>query len=181
MRAAGDVGPIYYIVGLNYAADDTRVVAGIDIPYSTSAYPLGASPATLIDANNASLNQHFNTQAVFGNLDYHLTDRLTIRGAIRYTAADLHYDACSTAATVTSAAASTLIVNSARRGLGLAPIPALQIGQCTSLNPDTLDTSRYFSKLNQENVSWRTGVDFKPTSSSLLYVSVSKGFKAGSG
>jgi len=180
LRASGDVGSLSYIVGLNYARDDTTAAALIDISYSTSAYSLGGPPALPLDLTEADLNQSFDTQAVFGNLDYHIADKLTVRGGIRYTSADLHYDACSIPRSANAADAFTRIVNRARAARGLAPIGALAAGQCGSVNPLTLSNDRYFSRLLQDNVSWRGGLDWKPTRNTLIYASASRGYKAGS-
>src|SRR3546814_5515895 len=34
--------------------------------------------------------------------------------------------------------------------------------------------------LNEDNLSWKVGVDFKPVAGSLFYANVTKGYKAGS-
>lgn len=180
LRASGDVGPFSYIAGLNYARDNAGLTQAIDIGYSTTAFTLGGPPALPLDAVSTQVNQHFDTQALFFNLDYHVTDMLTLRGGVRYTAADLHYNACSSADSVNAADAFTRLVNRVRGGLGLAPIAPLTPGECASVNPTTGGTERYFSKLNEDNVSWRAGIDFKPSPDALIYASVSKGFKAGS-
>lgn len=180
LRASGDVGAFSYIAGLNYAHDDAAATQAIDIPYSTTAVVLGGPPALPLDAVSTGINQYFDTQAVFFNLDYHLSDKLTLRGGVRYTAADLHYNACTVAVTTNAADAFTRLVNGVRRNLGLAPIGPLGVGQCASVNPTTFGTERYYSKLNQDNVSWRAGIDYKPVPGTLLYASVSKGYKAGS-
>lgn len=41
-----------------------------------------------------------------------------------------------------------------------------------------VDTVR--TRLHENNVSWRVGIDYKPTSSTLIYGNVSRGYKAGS-
>ena len=180
LRASGDVGRISYIAGVNYAKDDSQAEAGIDIPYSISAYAVGLPPARPLDNNESNLHQDFDTQAVFGNVDYRLTDTLTVRGGLRYTAADLHYDACSIPRTANAADTFTRVVNRVRAAQGLAAIAPLQVGQCSSVNPMTLGTDRYRDKLLQENLSWRGGIDWKPLPRTLVYASVSKGYKAGS-
>lgn len=181
LRASGDVGAFSYILGLNYASDDTEQAQAIDIRYSTTAWSLGGPPLLPLDATSSGINQHFDTQAVFLNLDYHLSDTLSLRGGVRYTAADLHYDACAVTLTANAADGFTRLVNRVRAGLGLAAIAPIVPGQCASINPITFGTDRYFSSLNQDNVSWRAGIDYKPVPGTLIYASVSKGYKAGSG
>lgn len=181
LRASGDIGAFSYILGLNYASDKTQQAQEIDIRYSTTAWTLGGPPLLPLDATSSGINQHFDTQAVFFNLDYHVSDELTLRGGVRYTAADLHYNACAITLTANAADGFTRLVNRVRAGLGLSPIAALSPGQCASINPITFGTDRYYSKLNQDNVSWRAGIDYKPVPGTLIYASVSKGYKAGSG
>ncbi|MEN2792204.1 TonB-dependent receptor [Sphingomonas oligophenolica] len=180
LRASGDVGRLSYIAGLNYAHDYAAAAAYIDISYSTSAVSLGAPPALPLDKTEADVTQRFDTQAMFANLDYKVTDRLTIRGGVRYTAADLHYTGCSVPQSANAADAFTRVINKSRAAQGLAPIGPLAPFRCGSVNPLTLGPDLYFDKLNQQNLSWRGGIDFKPTPNTLLYVSVSKGYKAGS-
>jgi outer membrane receptor protein involved in Fe transport len=57
-------------------------------------------------------------------------------------------------------------------------VPA-QPGACTTLSTATLTPGPVFSSLNENNVSWRTGLDWKPSEGVLLYASVTKGYKAG--
>ena len=179
-QLSAEINKLSYIAGLNYAHDYAQAAAYIDISYSTSAVSLGGPPALPLDKTEADVTQRFDTQALFANLDYHVTDRLTVRGGVRYTLADLHYVGCSVPQSANAADVFTRLVNRTRAAQGLAPIGALQPFQCGSVNPRTLDASPYLDKLNQQNVSWRGGVDFKPTLNTLIYASVSKGFKAGS-
>ena len=180
LRAAGDVGKISYIAGLNYATDDTDSVQGLDLSYSTAAYSAGAPPLRPLDLFSSGINQNFDTRAAFLTLDYHATDDLTLHGGVRYTQADLAYDACSIALSANAADAFTRVVNRTRANLNMAPIAPLAVGQCASINPSG-GTERYFSDLNENNVSWRLGADFKPATGVLIYASASRGFKAGSG
>jgi len=70
-----------------------------------------------------------------------------------------------------------------RRELGsgnpVAP-SVVQPGGCTSLGPaPTFAPGLTRLELNEHNVSWRTGLDWKVTPTNLLYVNVSQGYKAG--
>jgi iron complex outermembrane recepter protein len=51
--------------------------------------------------------------------------------------------------------------------------------QCFNIEPTTLVQGAYVAHLNQDNVSWRTGVDWKITDTTLTYMNVTRGFKAG--
>jgi outer membrane receptor protein involved in Fe transport len=53
-------------------------------------------------------------------------------------------------------------------------------GGCFLLDKATLLPAEFNAELNENNVSWRVGVDFKPDDRTLLYLNVAKGYKAGS-
>src|SRR3546814_18387020 len=77
-----------------------------------------------------------------------------------------------------SGAAITTLFNALRAGQGLDPIAPLRAGDCQSLDATLPPTPRAES-FDQDNVSWRAGVDFKPPDDVLLYANVSRGHKAG--
>jgi outer membrane receptor protein involved in Fe transport len=60
--------------------------------------------------------------------------------------------------------------------------PPLTDNDCVTLDPVTLSSVRQgdIGNLDEHNVSWRRGVDLEPSSDSLLYVNVAKGYEAGS-
>lgn len=178
LRAAGDIGALSFIAGLTYERDLTKQAVEVYVPYSTVALSLGGG-ANLLDRVSTELNQNFDTQAIFGNLDYALNNRITLHAGIRYTAADLNFDGCSKGLSPTAAAYFTTLANRTLTAVGLPNIAPVAVGQCATLSPSGT-TDRYYSKLNQENVSWRAGIDFKPTPNTLIYLTVSKGYKAGS-
>jgi outer membrane receptor protein involved in Fe transport len=60
--------------------------------------------------------------------------------------------------------------------VGVVTIPQ---GGCVTLGP-TLTPGYVNQSLDQNNVSWRFGADWKPIPKTLVYVSVSKGYKSGS-
>jgi len=65
---------------------------------------------------------------------------------------------------------------------GGAVYPPLTASDCITLDPVTFLSVRQgnVADLDEKNASWRGGVDYKPTSNALLYVNVTKGYKAGS-
>jgi len=68
--------------------------------------------------------------------------------------------------------------------LGGYPFVPPGIDQCVILAPANsahpFGLSRYFNHLNQNNISFHAGVDWKPADNILGYVNVSRGYKAGS-
>ncbi|CAN5234119.1 TonB-dependent receptor [soil metagenome] len=186
LRLGGTLGDrVNFILGANYSKEETSQRENLGWNETPSAFQIvdALAPAGIVVPpfytffnENA---QTFENQAVFANVDYDLTDMITLHGGVRYTQADIDFNGC-TGDTGDDGLATGIeaLLNLIRGGVGL---PLLQIapGSCTSTNAATLSPGRRFDSLNQENTSWRVGADFKPDSDTLLYVSASKGFKSG--
>lgn len=178
LRASGTLGALDYIIGANYDRDTTSETNGIIEPYSAASVSVAGSP-TPIDFGQSDSNQAFDTKAVFADLTLNLSDRIRAHGGIRYTQADLDYNGCFSAQDTNTANPFTILQNATRAGYGLGPLPTFAVGQCVNLD-GAGNPGRVYGTLNQHNVSWRVGLDFKPTPETLLYVSVRRGYKAGS-
>lgn len=61
-------------------------------------------------------------------------------------------------------------------------IPAIADNGCVTSfqTPEGRVPTNFVGRLHEDNLSWRVGIDYKPTSSTLIYANVSKGYKAGS-
>ena len=172
VRASGDIGPLHYIVGANYQHDTTDELVATLTGYATTTPIAG-------DNDAAFAHQKFDTKAVFADATYQVATRLRLTGGIRYTRQDLDYSGCLRVQNRFSATTYTGTINFVRAGAGLGPIAALSVGQCASLNAQ-YNPALASGSLNEDNISWRAGLDFKPTPRTLLYVNVSKGYKGGS-
>jgi iron complex outermembrane receptor protein len=79
-----------YVGGLYYAHDDLSNNSQYDILRAlrnpTPGNPSGADPANSIGLFGWPLTQATDSYAVFGQVDYDLTDRLTLTGGLRYSA-----------------------------------------------------------------------------------------------
>lgn len=177
LRLSGDMGGARWIVGGNYSKDKSYEDGHSDFIYTTAAAGFAAFPGRF-QANNATGSQDFDTWAVFGNVDYEIGDQIVLHGGARYTKADLTYATCSRTGDSASAQAVTGFVNFLRGLSGFAPIAPLGVGQCLSLD-GTLTPGLLAGELNEDNISWRAGLDWKPAADALLYVSVSQGYKSG--
>lgn len=176
-RATGRFGGLTLIVGGNYSHDKSDENDVFFVPYSTLAQI--TLPVAPYNSPAPSGSQNFHTRAVFGNIDYDFGDLLTVHGGIRYTQADLDYSTCSRAGNADTGAGIVTIFNRIRSAAGLpalGPIPPLA---CAALNAD-LSLDPLTGSLDQNNISWRAGVDLKPAERVLIYFNVSRGYKAGS-
>jgi iron complex outermembrane receptor protein len=134
------------------------------------------------------LNNNYHLQAreggVFTNADYQIVPDLTLTAGARYTLTREAIQGCS--ADGGNGLISSLIGTYANifRGLaGLPPTNAFVPGGCITLNasgpnPDYLPFS-IDDAMNEHNISWRGGVNYKFAPDMLLYTIISRGFKAG--
>lgn len=183
LRLTGKIGEnLNYIIGGNYSREKTfqRDDTG---PYTdaTSAYQLVDAGLTNTPFFVLSQfgDQKFVNKAVFGNIDWDIGDLFTLHGGIRYTDTKIDFAGCTEDRGGPLAAGIQNLVNFIRGNAGLASI-SIAPNSCVTIDASTLSTGVVTSKLDQDNISWRGGVDFKPNSDILLYASVSRGYKSGS-
>ncbi len=134
-------------------------------------------PALGIARGGFSSRQKLRNYAGFANAEYEVSSRLTVKAGGRYTQSNRSATNCSFDADggLTNAFFTTL------SGLlsGQA-VPALGPGDCFTMDANFRNGPPIQGKLNQNNLSWRVGVDFKASDRMLLYANVAKGYKAGS-
>ncbi len=153
----------YLTAGINYAYDETREFNEGDLGGSTLSVAFGG--LSTFDLQN---DQDIDTFAVFANVDYNLTDTLLIHGGLRYTDSTNEFTGCSrdsgdgTAAAIFGAALGTVI----------------EPGGCFTADT-TFTPTLVEDELEEDNISWRLGLDWGFTDNSKLYANVSRGFKAG--
>ena len=156
LRLGGDIGDAgHWLVGANYQHDKI-----LDDTLSR----LSQSSQRMIALSSRNRNtQKVKTKAVFANVDYEIIPSVKLNGGIRYTKADRSYLGC------------TLDSGDGTFAASLGSLP----GQCITIRTDGTQ-GLVSSELNQDNISWRAGIDFEPASGTLLYANVSRGYKAGS-
>jgi iron complex outermembrane receptor protein len=156
---------LHWIAGANYANDVTNDQQLGDT--AESSLPFSASIATDL--------QHVKTYAGFGNLDFKVTDQIKLFGGVRYTDQKRHFDGCVYDSGNGELAAIISGLASFTSGTPVVIPP----GGCITLGANGLPAVVH-SDLNQDNVSWRGGVDYQLNHDLLFYVSVSRGYKNGS-
>lgn len=185
-------GPLKIIAGLNYSSDKARDMSELD--YRDSTINTGTAPFLGgIFRSGFRANQNMKNYAAFGNAEYELGS-LTFKGGVRYTKSDRKANSCflgvgAENANLPFAQLYTFFSNTLRAQNGLGPItvtPEQALGCLTIDNtgllgqPATFLPGEFVGKLNQDNVSYRVGVDYKVRPGFLLYANVAKGYKAGS-
>jgi iron complex outermembrane recepter protein len=178
-----------WVVGANYEKSHVYEENYNDFSQASTSAIYGYS------GNINSTDQHMRNVAVFANNEYDLNEQFTFKAGTRYT------DALRTADTCTrdpgdDTFAPVLVGLSNAIQFGYVPVagftptykPVLPIGNgCAPLDnipldghPPTYLPAEYVGRLDEDNVSWRTGLDYKPSDNLLLYGNVAKGYKAGS-
>lgn len=165
LRLAGEAGPVNWMVGGNYASDHS-FENQISVLGSTNAH-LGPF---LFDSLGVRNDQRVKTYAGFGSVDYHITPALTVQASARYTKQNRDFAGCL-------ADPGNGQLTAALQAVFHIPTPTtvcLTQGARGTLLPIVT------SSLNEDNVSFRGSVNWQPNSNTLLYASISKGYKPGS-
>ncbi len=173
VRAGGEIGDrINYVVGGNYQKDESSELVTFFLPEGRN----GIIFSPPIDLVPEIADQDNSTWAIFGNLEYDITDQLTVFGGLRYTETKTDFSGCAVAAGTLSYS------NTVSAILGATPPAAGECATFAEVPPGSgmFEAVLATGELDEDNVSWRGGLSFTPTDGSLLYASVSRGYKAGS-
>ncbi len=154
-------------------------------PFGTTAVGQGSLGPVLLTTN--LFDTKLKTLAVFANAEFKLTDQLSISGGVRYTdnkqtATYCYNDPAKDTLQTTSALFGALsqIVGGAPATFAIAPGQCFPAGDGSAAYPFGISTlTPVTNRQNEDNVSFRFGLNYKLSSGGLLYATVSRGFKAG--
>ncbi len=189
LRLSGQfLGRGSWIVGGNFEDDGVEELDHATFDQS-SLNPIPAIPglasALTVGDSDPFQKEHSNSYAGFAHGEYPITPNLTLNSGVRFTQTNISdtgtvLDAGNGAASAL-AYESQLIDQILSSGKIVSPPVLPSPGGATSLGPAPNFVPGYFhGRLDQNNVSWRVGLDWKITPLVLLYGNVSKGYKAGS-
>jgi len=174
VRVASRQGWGNWLLGANYAHDDVNdepleFFRDNDVVHIFQ----GIDPQAFGDESPYPAHARVNTYAGFGRAEYDATSHLMLEGAVRYNADRRTFDNCSIALTDHFVRFWNLF----RRGAQ----PPTRVGDCYVLDPANgfRPVDDVHSALDQDSVSWRTGLNWTARPGLLLYGNVSKGYKAG--
>jgi iron complex outermembrane receptor protein len=175
LRAAGQAGAkdrLKWLIGANYEHDSSNDDQFIGLHASNS----GIGPFRFTGLYNIN-QQHVDTEAVFGSVDYTVLDTVTLQGSVRYTNQTRAFHGGLIDDGKGDLAAAFGFLSSLLSGSPTVIPP----GGYITLDPTTNKplTNGLYSNLNQDNVSWKVGPSWKPADDVLLYFNVTKGYKAG--
>jgi outer membrane receptor protein involved in Fe transport len=173
LRLSGTMDKFRWVGGLNYEHDYTNENQSLDFSGDSSS-----NPGTLNIATTGSINTGIiNNYAAFGNVEYDILPDVTLKGGARYTESDnstLERGICNGNGLVCT------LFDIIGEEVGTQPFPLQTTGGNYTLNFNHVPGFPFYGKLDENNVSWRGGADWRANDSTLLYANISRGFKAGS-
>lgn len=173
LRVAGSSGPVQWMIGGNYQSDKVNELFDSYVITSGAGFP---GNVILWDGFQVINNQKITTYSGFGSLDYEVTDKLKLQGSIRYTKQNRDFAGCGRDNGNGQIAAAFSFLATQRSGSPQVIPP----GGCATLNDAFIPVPINLAELNEDNLSWRGSINYKPNDDSLLYVSITKGYKSGS-
>ena len=129
--------------------------------------------------NHPTSFQDTTTWAVFGNVEYSLNDSVILQAGLRYTDQERDFRGCTfDGGDGTWALTSSLI----QPFLGSTNPILVNPGECATTGPApdfNPDPNGHQLSLNEDNLSWRLGVNWAMNDETLVYGNISKAFKNG--
>lgn len=181
LRLAGNLSErLYVVVGANYASDRTREYNFDDLSGSTQSLAFTALGLPVFETFSMQNDQDIETTAVFGAIEYSLTDTLTLQAGARYTESSIDFQGCTRdAGDGVTAQIFTGFIDYVRGLYALPAITPIAAGGCVSANGIDAPPLIIADSLNEDNVSWRVGLAWQPNDDLLVYANASRGYKAG--
>jgi iron complex outermembrane recepter protein len=167
LRVDGTWDRLRWMAGANYQNDT------VDELYMSHDIGSGAHLGPFdYDGFDVENDQKIKTYGGFGSVDFALTDQLTLQGSARYTKQDRDYAGCGRDPGDGEIAQAF--------SLAFTGSPTtIPPGACVTLSDTFQPLPIVTGQLNQNNVSWRGGINYKPDDNTLIYANITKGFKAG--
>ena len=180
LRLSGNSSRLTWLVGGNYEHVSASEATFYRFPLLTiSSSPLpGILPDIGID-NGSFQSQKIEDYAVFGNGELELTRNLTLQAGARYTKYKVNGSNCNRDTGPTYP--TTALFNFLQVIFNTTPVPPIANGDCIELDSPEhpVAVGAYQGKLDEDNVAWRVGLNYKFDAGGLVYATYSRGWKAG--
>ena len=174
LRLALDTDRLHGILGVSY--DNVRTEQNNFFRLSDYSANLGLISLTL---NN--FTSRMRSHALFANVEYEVAHNLNVQAGIRFTSSRQRASYCYNDPAIDAGQGTAFVF-----GAFLNSVPiAIQPGQCFPTTGDLLlgtaasTITPVNGKLNEHNVSYRVGANYKFDNGTLLYATLSQGYKAG--
>ena len=169
-------GPFRWVVGANYENSKTFEDQNLSFGNGSSS-----APGTLfINTTGSEVNQRIRNYAFFANGEYDVASSLTLKLGGRFTNSRNRADLCTKGNGDGTVSALFNLLPVLVFGVTPGSFAPIRTNDCYPLNTRFVPGQRFTDTLAETNFSWRGGVDYKPSSTTLFYANISRGFKAGS-
>jgi iron complex outermembrane recepter protein len=173
---------IRWVVGGDF--DQSKVDENTDsgASYNNSSNSTFAPLGYTIDGDRYETYQSTRDYAAFGNIEWSVPGNVTLKGGARYTDTSTSAHDCEYS-------------DAANPGIGVFTYDVLlggkygqyPVGSCWAVNNEATTIGgvaqgapgEFVGTLDQHNIAWRGGVDWKIQPDTLLYANVAKGYKQG--
>ena len=172
LRLSARLDRLNLIVGGNYNHSRTydRLFYNFNEgPSSDPLFMIPGAPKGELTFNYS--RQNVKNYAVFGNVEFELSPHVTLLGGARYTSSKRSFEGCTN-----DFGGGTARWWNAIFGTKVQP------GGCLTFtaNFPVIFNPAAFDNLNEDNVAWNVGINYKTDNDMLLYARVSRGYKSGS-
>jgi iron complex outermembrane recepter protein len=167
---------VRWVIGANYEHSTVDQVDNFYYGATSTAITYQAVAGVHLDNALLTSDQTMRNVAGFGNVEVDLLEKLTFKAGARYTDSRISADMCTSDIT-----GDPLGTGGVLYGPGYVP------GTCFTYNDlgyavgnvPAGGKGAYVDTLDENNVSWKAGLDYKLAPHVLLYANASKGFKQG--
>lgn len=173
LRLTGASDRLNWILGGNFAKADLFDDLTFEISELSVNRPIAGLPFIPISA--ARTSQKHESYAIFGNVEYEITDAFTLTIGGRYTKDRRDFTGCSPDVSGFSGAVFEVLQGVFNPSLPVVPIAQ---GECFTLN-EQFRPELTNDQLKEDNFSWRVGLNYTTPTDMLLYANISRGYKAG--
>ncbi len=174
LRAVGELdGGITWMLGANYQKSNSSEVQ-LSI--------LGSTNSAGFDGLISRNAQDVSSSAVFASFELPISEKIKILTSGRYTSENRDFSGCAQDDGNGGLSGLLGVISNLRNGLPPVPPVFIPAGGCVTLNSATnLPIGGLVNQnLSEDNFSWRTSLNYKPSDETLIYITASKGYKSGS-
>lgn len=190
LRLSGDSDRLNWIIGASYdnlRSSQSNFFRLLDYSGNDPFFDATGGAFSLpIQVTKNDFTSRLKTYGLFANAEFKLTDALTFNGGIRYTNNKQNASYCYNDPASDTAQNAASLFYAFEGAFGNPGLPPIKPGECFVLGDGLQGTT--FGRairtplrrsLNEDNVSFRAGLNYKLESGGLLYATISQGYKTG--
>jgi len=175
LRLSGEAPAAAWLVGTYFSTMNVDERSDINVAQVSVNQPFPVLPRGTTNA--VQTDQDARSYAAFGNVEFRLTQHMSALAGLRYTKSEREFSGCTLSGSDPIIGQALAILSAGLRGV---PPQMPPIGGCISLDRFTFEQGLTRDRLDQDNESFRIGLDYKTDSAVLFYGNISKGYKSGS-